>query len=484
MPLNLKVRIFFLLLFLLPNLLWAKSYEIKQIPDPKINGQFFYVSNPDHILSSSDVAWINAICADIDTVSRAEVAVVVVNDFKGENLYDFALDLFNHWGIGKADVNNGLLLFIAIDRSNYYFITGDGMEGVLNDAKVTRIGRNYLVPHFKNQDYGKGIVAAMEAISHELKQPNTIEEFAYRDRRSPLQKVTGFFVDYGNIIFVLGLSMITLLVFRAKTTGSKRNRPFGLIIFFLLAVGGMSIFLYLIIKSFLPVVSTRTTLPIIIWFVAGLFITVYKVTTRNKLLKGIKDHKNRFQVKQDFNRKYWWTIFSDPLMILGLLLIYNEWRKLQKRLVPPDNSGTWERMDRDKIRVSKILTPGQKSEEKAKSYSYEIWKKIGGDKYTVIPFADSENSSFDACPSCGFCTYKKPYLVTIEEATYSSRGRGIMERKCVHCKFEQQIREVILPKLSRSSSSGGSSSSGSSGGSSSGSWGGGRSSGGGGGGSW
>ena len=48
-----------LVLIFLPLLAWGKIYSPKDVPDPKKDGQWEYVSNPDGILNGEDVAYLN-----------------------------------------------------------------------------------------------------------------------------------------------------------------------------------------------------------------------------------------------------------------------------------------------------------------------------------------------------------------------------------------------------------------------------------------
>src|SRR5690606_763516 len=124
----------------------------------------------------------------VEAKTSAELAVVVVDDFVGEDDFQFALDLFNRWGIGKAPANNGLLLFVSPQKRAYRFITGYGMEAVLPDALLKRIGESLLVPRFREGDYDGGVLAAMDAVKTVVLNPD-----AAGDLRSSLARKDSFF---------------------------------------------------------------------------------------------------------------------------------------------------------------------------------------------------------------------------------------------------------------------------------------------------
>lgn len=108
-------------------------YSIDQVPNPKSKGQDYYVSDPDGILGSYTVSLLDSISLDIEKQTGAEYSIVLVNDYLSDDDFQFAFDLFNKWGIGNKQANNGLLLFIAKEKRQYRFISGYGMERIFPD---------------------------------------------------------------------------------------------------------------------------------------------------------------------------------------------------------------------------------------------------------------------------------------------------------------------------------------------------------------
>lgn len=48
----------------------------------------------------------------------------------GEDIADYAYDLFNKWGIGDKKSNNGLLILLSIGAEDYYAEPGVGLTDV------------------------------------------------------------------------------------------------------------------------------------------------------------------------------------------------------------------------------------------------------------------------------------------------------------------------------------------------------------------
>lgn len=146
----------------------AEGWLMEQLPSPKIHGQNYYVSNPDSVLSPDAELRINELCARLEANTGVELAVVAVNKFDDRHVaYIFALDLFNYWGIGNAEKNTGVLFFLAKDSRDVQIITGDGISGILTDAKCGHIldsGLKYL----SKNEFDKGTLRICKNIEKQL----------------------------------------------------------------------------------------------------------------------------------------------------------------------------------------------------------------------------------------------------------------------------------------------------------------------------
>lgn len=194
----------FLWVFLILPLSGQNVSTLKSIPNPK-NGGNGYVSDPDRILEASDIATLNRLIASLEDSSTAQVAVVIVASIGQENPKDFATRLFNQWGIGQTDTDNGLLILTVMDQHRTEFETGYGLEAVLPDAICYRVGMQELVPEFKKGNYGAGLIAAVSRMKEILEKGEVVDEI--RSRR-----VVGS--GRGNPLFIfLQIYLLISLVF-------------------------------------------------------------------------------------------------------------------------------------------------------------------------------------------------------------------------------------------------------------------------------
>ena len=219
-----KTLIFFLFLFFPLFLIAQEStiYTIETVPNPKDQGND-YVSDPGQVLDGADIARLNAIAAEIEDSSTAQVAVVVLPTIGDDNPKQFATALFNQWGIGQAGKDNGLLIFTVMDQRRTEFETGYGMEGILPDVVCYRIGMQILVPYFQEGKYGEGLVATLGRIQEIFNDPEYQAELqaeALASKRKRAQKARiPFIILFSYLALALIVTSIILYFIIRHRTG-------------------------------------------------------------------------------------------------------------------------------------------------------------------------------------------------------------------------------------------------------------------------
>ena len=477
------------------------QYQVATIPSPKEQGQAYYVSNPSGILSPLTVDSLNRLARMVDAATSAELAVVVVDDFAGDDDFRFALDLFNTWGIGKAPANNGLLLFVSTNKRAYRFITGYGMEAVLPDALLKRIGETRMVPLFRGGDYDNGVLAAMDAVKTVVLNPDAaadLQRSLLRESSFFYRNQTAFFSFVIAFVFYYLLWKVASRAYNRIPTRSGRKpakTSTGIYLIFggvgLLLFGFFSIFFISFFNIPVSWLYRWSYLPLYVAVFFGLGITMLYFKGLSQIRKTFANAANRLKATTDFNKRMALPIIAMPLTwMLGYGVL--RWRQADKRrLVAPPGDG-WQRIDRDKLRdVSRYLDKGQRKEESVGSLTYEIWVREGPEGIRSVSFPGKHFATYGTCPSCSYRTFSNTFLKVLKRPTVINTGEGERIQECSNCKHTVSHGKVVLNRTKPGSSSSGSSRSGSGGGSSGrsssssgGSWGGGSSGGGGAGGRW
>ncbi|QNK63444.1 TPM domain-containing protein [Pedobacter sp. PAMC26386] len=475
-------------------------YTVHQIPDPKIIGTG-YISNPDMVLSSNTADSLGHTISMLENKTKVEIAVVVVRNFEeNEDIFNFALKLFNKWGVGKAQANNGLMLFIAADRKQYRFVTGYGLEGLLPDAALKRIGDHYLLPAFKKEDYGTGTTEALITIAEYLGQPANKKEL---DQLLGKKGMTAYpwFVTIIPFLVILLLFVLVLGDLKKMTPFISQEKAKEIIGYD--KVNGIgcagllfSIFILIITLGFEPVISwfkhlDTFDIAITLYVVFSFFLLFRYFNALSAIRKANVDDLNFVTTVKTLNSRARWYLIASPLILLGLITesIRNKRSAGRFKAVLDSQNREMSRIDRNENKSgTPYLDPGQLAEEKFEVNTYDIWVSQDLKEQKIVSYEGNQFKSFEVCPQCNFRTFKYHKVIPVIKPTYSKEGEGKEARTCGNCGFEELIKMIVLPKISLTGNDSGSSGSGGSGdsssSSSSSSWGGGSSGGGGAGGSW
>jgi uncharacterized protein len=122
-----------------------------------------FVTDTADLFTPQEEAQLTAIAQEIYDSNAAQYAIVTTPSLNGQDIESYSIQLAQGQ-LGDTAKDNGLLLVIAPNERLYRFEVGSGLEGTLNDARVGRIGRTYLVPAFRQTQYGPGTIAASDAL--------------------------------------------------------------------------------------------------------------------------------------------------------------------------------------------------------------------------------------------------------------------------------------------------------------------------------
>ena len=155
-----KPRVVFFILAIFVISAGAVNAQKKVIPE--LWG--LHVHDEAHILSQQTIDKLeNQLVAYQDSTSN-EIAILIVPSLEGEPLEEFSIHVVEKWQLGKKEKDNGVLLLVVVDEHKMRIETGYGLEGVLTDAVCSRIIRNEMAPHFRQNKYDEGIEAGVNAI--------------------------------------------------------------------------------------------------------------------------------------------------------------------------------------------------------------------------------------------------------------------------------------------------------------------------------
>ncbi len=181
-----------------------------------------YVLDSAGVLSDSTEQEIVSKNKALFTSSGAEIVIVAVDFLGGETIDDYAYDLFNSWGIGSKERNNGLLLVMAVAEDNYYALPGYGVEDHFTGGMLQDLLDESVEPAFAQKDYDTAAgdffaaaLAEMNSISYqdEYSQQNGFQQGGAYENYGGYGYADSFSIgDALGIIFSLAIRVIAVVV--------------------------------------------------------------------------------------------------------------------------------------------------------------------------------------------------------------------------------------------------------------------------------
>lgn len=139
---------------------------------PKPTG---YVNDFAGIITPDVTTQLSNIITQFDKATTNELAVVTVPSLDNVPIEDYAVKLFETWGIGKKSTDNGLLLLVAPNDREVRIEVGYDLEKHINDALAGRIIRDVMIPHFRDNDYSLGILNGVIELTNQIAKKSQVE---------------------------------------------------------------------------------------------------------------------------------------------------------------------------------------------------------------------------------------------------------------------------------------------------------------------
>ncbi|MGE5514724.1 MAG: TPM domain-containing protein [Bacteroidota bacterium] len=164
----------------------------------------------------------------------ASVAILVIDHVPDGDIETYALTVGRAWKLGRAGIDDGLLLVHAVGDHRYRFEVGPGLQGVLPDGAIGDIGRQFFVPWIKAGDPHRAYRESIRAISERLGNPagtpvspppeagaaTDAPASAEEQAAPPPTDDTGFYTGLAVVVAIVVLSILLRRSFLLVTSGS------------------------------------------------------------------------------------------------------------------------------------------------------------------------------------------------------------------------------------------------------------------------
>lgn len=152
----------------------------------------------------------------------AEIGVLTV-DFTGNlSIDDYALQVFNEWGIGDKKKENGVLFLLVTGDQNYYCTLGTGLEGEITYSRLKSLLNDYAEPAFAKGDYDACVTEFTGAVYSELCSLYGITPGEGQPQPKPVEND-----DNAETMLILIVTVVLIVVAIALSSRGGRGGPGG-----------------------------------------------------------------------------------------------------------------------------------------------------------------------------------------------------------------------------------------------------------------
>lgn len=206
----------------------------------------FYVTDSANVLSNeTEQMIINYNGALEQQCSGAQIVVVTVDYLGGMYCDEYAYQLFNDWGVGSSEYNNGMLLLLAVQENKAWLAYGLGLNSLISSSDVDDMLDEYFWDDFDSGDYDEAVTALFKALLnwYDEHYDSSTASAGQVQSGTYSQPQDGYYSSYGRSSSSLGgiiRVIVILLILSAIFGGGGRGRGGGSWLPWLLLFGSRS----------------------------------------------------------------------------------------------------------------------------------------------------------------------------------------------------------------------------------------------------
>ena len=169
------------------SLTFANKVNDIEVTIPEPNDSFYVLDSADLLTPETEQTIIEYNLELEKTEEKPQFVVVTIPSTEDNSIEEYAVDLFESWGIGNADYDNGVLLLVTADGHERLEI-GYGLEGAIPDALAGTYLRDASV-YFDVQAY-------MKKFKYGELSGRNVDELFENTRELDGQEEKRFFADF------------------------------------------------------------------------------------------------------------------------------------------------------------------------------------------------------------------------------------------------------------------------------------------------
>jgi uncharacterized protein len=149
-------KIILVLILLSGTLLSAADVQFPVLTGPVVDSV--------NLLTQDQIKLLSAKLISFQKTKGSQIAVCLVPTTQPLTIEDYGIQLAQKWKIGRAKIDDGIIIIVAKNDRKMRIEVGYGLEHAVTDLRAGRIVDLIMAPEFRKGDFYKGLDASIDSL--------------------------------------------------------------------------------------------------------------------------------------------------------------------------------------------------------------------------------------------------------------------------------------------------------------------------------
>lgn len=171
-----------------------------------------FVYDENHLMSTQEIRLFNALAEELRNKTGVDMVCVLMNDIGKNDYKKFATQTAEKWTLG----NESVLIFVSQKQRKRSIEVHPGSQSYFTDAVVEKLQQKVLLPAFRQQKYGEGILALAWNLA----------QVAAQEKGATIDLDSNQFIEEEKEIparMILFIMLVIFLLLMSKFSGGRGN---------------------------------------------------------------------------------------------------------------------------------------------------------------------------------------------------------------------------------------------------------------------
>ncbi|MFP3726356.1 TPM domain-containing protein [Priestia filamentosa] len=169
-----------------------------------------YVQDFAKVLDDKDKKELLELGRKLEDSTKAQIAILTVDSLKDSAPEEYINEAFRTYKLGDKELNNGILILLAMQEKKIRIEVGYGLEGAVTDAKSGQILDDFALPHLKEGHTSKALTETYKAVYNEVAKEYDLGDDFHQKVAHPKKEDDK--IEVSPIVLILIVVVVIILI--------------------------------------------------------------------------------------------------------------------------------------------------------------------------------------------------------------------------------------------------------------------------------